>query len=589
MCGSAYLNQPRGDAVIFAREYLPLSLNQVGSAHVLLSLVRQKEIAKMIFSFLLKRLFLLLLFAVVFTSPDIANAQCPEGKPPNSDGSCGKPGKNKPAKNKPAATPTKLERTREVSTRPNNNVIAAGSRNNAVTNNCSIDVRVTKLGGEPLAAVNLMLDNSILNIGVTDAEGAFKFKNLPCKRSYKITPGHAKFIFNVSSATITNLTNNESAAFVASTREKIVPEAIIASTREKIVAKEEIRSCNPPPTYLQPPKIKFGESLTGKLNPKTSFCDEKTKRYFQSYQLDGALGGDIIQFDLQSASDMIIQVTDQTGKPVTIGPEGESDDPASRQLVLPIAGDYSFRVIDRSNLPSDYRLSVTRKGLTDEGYNSQLNRAYTYIAEPGKPTFFSSLNSHLERITPFTGKASEQKINDAIAILERMREMAPNKPEAISMLAAIQLYLRKDLVAGRELATKAIELGGEARFRVNYGVKLDKDLRRISDGNHPCWLIISKDKIACESFNPKEGEVFTSNPELMANKSIDVSNYYLGFSIYGKGKKMSKIDKREIEVDEVDSFYFIPLSLSDMNTKFSLTESTTIKNLIRQFVPVKQQ
>jgi hypothetical protein len=525
----------------------------------------------MIFSFLLRRLFLLLLFAVVSVSPDDANAQCPGGRPPNRDGSCGSP-----QENKPVVTPPKREQPRQRPPRQNNSTNTVGSRKKSVAGNCSIDVRVTKPGGEPLPAVALIIDDSSQASGVTDAAGTYKFNKLPCKRNYKITPAHEEFIFNLASVTITNLTKTGSAAF-------------IASTRDKIASKEESRPCNPPPTTL--PRIRFDDSLTGKLSPQTSFCDERTKGYFHSYQLDGALGGDIIQFDLQSepVSNLSVQVIDQTGNPIEMGGDGESDDPSGRQLVLPTAGNYTLRVIDKSNRASDYRLSVTRKGLTDEGYRGQLERAYAAIAEPDKPTFYSSLNQHLERIRPFSdGKASEQKINEATAILERLYEMVPDKPEVISMLAAIRLYYRKDPTAASDLATKALELGGEARFRVNFGEKLDKDQRRITDNNSPCWLIIKKGKVSCESFNPNEGEVFTSNPQMVAKKSLDIPNYYFGLTIYGEGKKGGKKEKRDFEVFEIETYFFVPLSSLDLNTKFPLTEVQTIKRFIKEFVEIKK-
>jgi hypothetical protein len=541
----------------------------------------------MIFSCLLRRLFLLMLFVVVSIPPDNANAQCPQGKPPNSDGSCGSPRKNRPVvpaanREKPRQRESRSNNSANTGRSLNNSANAGKPLNNSVANTCSIDVRVTKQGGEPLAAVNLMLDNSMLNIGVTDAAGTYKFKNLPCNRDYKITPGRTGFIFNRISATITKLTKNDSAAFIASEREKKASKDLSASTRERIISKEESRPCNPPPTYL--PRIKFDDSLSGNLTPQTSYCDESTKRYFHSYQLDGILGGDIIQFNLQSdaASNLSIQVIDQAGRPVETWVDSGSDEPSGRQLALPQSGTYTLRIIDRANRASDYRLSMIRKGLTDEGYRGQLERAYAAIAEPDKPTFYSSLNQHLNRLTPWTGKASEQKINEATAILEGLRKLVPGKPEAISMLAAIQLYYRKDLTAARDLAIKALELGGEARFRVNFGEKLDKDQRR-TDGGSPCWLIIKKGKVSCEGFKPNEGDVFTSNPELIAKKNLDISGFYLGMTIYGRGKKANRSEKQDLEGYTVDSYYFVPMSLSDINTKFSLTEVSMIRNFIKKF------
>jgi hypothetical protein len=511
----------------------------------------------MIFSYLLRRLCLLLLFAVVFATTNNANAQCPGGRPPNRAGKC----VEKSQEPKPATTkqsePKKTQR-----------------QNSA--NNCSINVRVTKQGGEPLAKVNLILDDGSQNNGVTDATGAYKFSKLTCKRNYKIIPAHPDFTFNLASITITNLPKNGAASF-------------IASTREKIAKVEESLPCNPQPKTL--PKIKFDEPVVGKLSPLTAWCEESAKGYFHSYELDGALGGDIVQYELQSeqSADLLLQVVDQNGNPIEASPETESDDPAARQLTLPKTGDYFLRVIDKSNKASDYRLSLTRKGLSDEGYRGQLERAYAVIAEPDRPTFYGSLHQQLERLKPFNdGKAAEQKINETIAILERLRELAPNKPDALSMLSAIYLYFRKDIVAARELALKALDLGGEARFRVNFGEKLDRDQRRVTDGNYPCWLIIRKGKISCEGLRPNEGDVFNSNPQMIAKKPLDILNYYFGLSIYGEGKKANKNEKREGEMFETGNYYFVPLSSLDLNASFPLNEVQTIKSLIREFVEVKK-
>src|SRR5262245_5730552 len=384
----------------------------------------------MIFSCLLRRLFLLLLFAVVSVTPDNANAQCPGGKPPNRDGSCGKQQENKP----PASA------HRPELPRPNDSAGAGRSRpkrsrNRSDANTCSINVRVTKQGGEPTPGVNLALDDSSQSGGVTDGTGAYKFTNLPCKRNYRVTPAHPGLTFNLASIIIINLRKNESAVFIAAARENV------ASRKE---SSEETRPCNPAPKTL--PRIKFDEPLTGKLSPQTSWCEERAKGYFQAYQLDGALGGDIVQFDLQSdgaagqSSDLLVQVIDQTGN--EIAQDGESDSPSRRQVILPTAGDYVLRVIGKSDNLIDYRLSVTRKGLTDEGYRGQLKRAYAAIAEPDTPNFYSALNQRLERLrslSPAEVKASEQKIIEVTAVLERLRDLVPDKPAAYSMLAAIHL------------------------------------------------------------------------------------------------------------------------------------------------------
>jgi len=466
-------------------------------------------------------------------------------------------------------------------------------RNEGGSKTCSINVLIIKQGGGSVADINLALDDSSQSSGVTDAAGTYKFTKLPCKRNYKVTPAHPELNFNLASITIANLRKNGSAVFIAA------PRGIIASRPPK----KGSRPCNPAPKT--PPKIKFDDPVTGKLSPQNSWCEESVNGYFHLYQLDGVLGGDIIQFDLQSdgaaaapgqPSDLRVQVIDRTGN--EIAPNGESDDPSGRQVILPTAGDYILRVIGKSDKSSDYRLSVTRKGLTDEGYRGQLDLAYAAIAEPDSPTFYGSLNQHLGRIRSFSfadgkaseRKASEQKINEATAVLDRLRAYVPDKPDAYSMLAAIHLYFRKDLASARNLATRSLELGGEARFRVNFGERLDRDQRRITDADFPCWLIIKKAKVSCEGFKQNEGEVFNSKPEWISKKSLDIPLYSFGLTIYGEAKKKeSRNEKREFDLFEIGSYYFLPLSALDIDANVPLTEVSTIKRFIRQFVEIRKE
>src|SRR5262245_37415395 len=170
----------------------------------------------MIFSRLLRRLFLLLLFALVSISPDNANAQCPGGKPPNRDGKCGKPQeKSQPDNGADAAKSPRNNGANAAKSPRNNGANAAKSPRSNVANTCSISVRVIKQGGEPVAAVSLALDDLGQSAGFTDVTGTYKFTKLPCKRKYKVTPAHPGFTFNLASITIANLRKNDSAVFIA--------------------------------------------------------------------------------------------------------------------------------------------------------------------------------------------------------------------------------------------------------------------------------------------------------------------------------------------------------------------------------------
>src|SRR5215510_7827216 len=122
-----------------------------------------------------------------------ANAQCPGGKPPNPDGSCGNPPAKRPApvrkpvkqpvaKKRPATTTNRKKTPSPATTRKN----TVGRRRPVPADGlttCSINVRVTGKNGEPFSSVNLVLNDPSLSSGVTDATGNFVFDRLVCKRN----------------------------------------------------------------------------------------------------------------------------------------------------------------------------------------------------------------------------------------------------------------------------------------------------------------------------------------------------------------------------------------------------------------------
>src|SRR5262245_42560373 len=116
----------------------------------------------------------LFLTAVVFLLILNANAQCPGGKPPNPDGSCGNPPpKRTPPLRKPVKAPVAKKRPTTSTNTRNRPTGGATSRRNAAarrrpgsidgTATCTINVRVTGKNGEPLASVNLVLNDPSLS------------------------------------------------------------------------------------------------------------------------------------------------------------------------------------------------------------------------------------------------------------------------------------------------------------------------------------------------------------------------------------------------------------------------------------------
>src|SRR5262245_34195047 len=300
----------------------------------------------------------------VFVLTMNASAQCPGGKPPNPDGSCGNPPPNRTAPvRKTVKQPVAKKRPVTTNTRKRP-AATANTRNKTVNRRpvppgglttCSINVLVTGKNGEPLPSVNLVLNDPSLSSGVTDGTGSFVFDELVCKRNYTIIPSHPEMIFEPSSASIRTLLRHSSTTIIAVMRE---------GTDSRIGA----APCNPPPKTL--PQIKFSDTVTGKLSPQTSWCEEAGKEYFHSYQMTGAVGGDVVRLDLQSdqSTDMRLEVFDQSGSRIEFDPVDQSGEPSVKQVVLPQAGEYVLQVVEGSANARDYRLSVTRSGLSNEGY-----------------------------------------------------------------------------------------------------------------------------------------------------------------------------------------------------------------------------
>jgi hypothetical protein len=157
------------------------------------------------------------------------------------------------------------------------------------------------------------------------------------------------------------------------------------------------------------------------------------------------------------------------------------------------------------------------------------------------------------------------------------------------MLFFLSLYHRKDFMLANELAVRTLTLGGEVRFRVNYGEKLDKSQRRVTQNIHPSWLIIRKGGITVESFIEGEGEIFATNQKLLKKKDLDITDFNFGLTIYGKGLRENKNGKDlKSKLYETKSFDFVPMSALDLNAKIPLTEVSTIKTLIKKFVRMER-
>jgi len=84
--------------------------------------------------------------------------------------------------------------------------------------------------------------------------------------------------------------------------------------------------------------------------------------------------------------------------------------------------------------------------------------------------------------------------------------------------------------------------------------------------------------------------VFNSKPEWVGKKSLDINpTYTFGLMIYGEAKKGRENEKRDYDLFEIASYYFLPMSSLDLDARIPLTEVTTIKTFIKQFVQVREE
>jgi hypothetical protein len=59
--------------------------------------------------------------------------------------------------------------------------------------------------------------------------------------------------------------------------------------------------------------------------------------------------------------------------------------------------------------------------------------------------------------------------------------------------------------------------------------------------------------------------------------------------IYGEAKRGNENEKRDYDLFEIASYYFLPMSSLDLDARVPLTEVNTIKNFIKQFVQVREE
>src|SRR5262245_35670766 len=454
----------------------------------------------------MKLVLLLILILVPLVSID---AQCPDRKPPNKDGSC----RRSPIK----VSPRSVRATA-----------------------CSIMVRVTRKGdSKPLPGVELTLTGARNKTGMTDEAGSFLFDGLDCRRNYDVATSLAGFTFDPSSAPFISLKSSESINFIAIAFEPL------PSTPPPLPSPPP---CNPPSTSL--PEVGFGQRQSG----KTYSCENlEAKAYYSEHLLKRTAGDDDVAFQLQSQqiSSLTLAVIDKYGRPLELGQPSLANDLRISRIVLPDQSDYRVRVTSQEP-DIEYTLLVSRLGLSEEGYQKRLRQSYDAIALENRPDFYGALNFHINELKPFNqpnsqpgSQEADRKIKAAALVLEQLISIVPTRHEPYGRLAAIYLYYKKDPVKGFEFARKSLELGGEAGFRVKYGTELKKKLKDLLSEKKVCWLRIRKGSAICERESQDEGPIFTTNTEVLKNMSLNVSDYDLALKIEALSRDKEKKDKRK--------------------------------------------
>ncbi len=343
---------------------------------------------------------------------------------------------------------------------------------------CNVTVRVKDPNNRGLKDIEVRVKELPAKVFKTDRRGSDALR-LPCGRDYTFTPAPQTYKF--SPPTIIKRLSPGTAIldFRAEPRPTPTPKPTPTPTptplpcNKKEGALAELALKNPRET----------ESWSGTLSGRSN-C-KSPGNYSDAYALTGALGGDLVEIGVAGtfASSLTLRVTGPDGKLLTAQ---TGSNPPQFIGELTQGGSYQLEVgVVSSPLQNElaYTVTVKRAGLSDGGYNAQLNRAVELLGQPGARDFFQAFGAGL--------RAGKKAPDEAVALLRLLAELAPKRPEAFERLGAIRLYQSENSKDADELLRIAIENGGGARFLVHHGQNLNKN-KNLEKDSRLGWLAIYK-------------------------------------------------------------------------------------------------
>jgi hypothetical protein len=380
----------------------------------------------------------------------------------------------------------------------------------------------------------------------TNGRGLVSAK-LPCGRDYLVTPALQGFDFLPREERIRLSRKSVTLSFRA---EPKAPPPAATPPEEK----PPLLPCNPKFDAVE--EIRLGESasFSRTLSPQNSACTPLEQNagdylYYDRYRLTGALGGDLLEIELQQtgALPLMWRIKQLNNQPL---PDFNGE--------IPGPGDYLVDVfikhpIASRELKADYMITIRRTGLSDAGIARQLRRVAEALGQAQNPDIFDAVFAALR------DQSREIELNKVINLLAPLKQLAPQDPVAYEIHGALAFHQKGDLIPGIELLMQAVEKGGGARFGVHQGEDLDKFPYNIFRTG---WLVVSKGRIEFHDPKSRKTEFQTTTDNI---KKCGVRENGRVVYFYIKGSKRS------------DSADFFPWSKEPAAVK-------AIMNFLKQYV-----
>lgn len=340
----------------------------------------------------------------------------------------------------------------------------------------------------------------------TNEQGEVEFKGLNCSYIYEIAPQSDEknsHYFDPPTRKFLKLKPRETATFTALPRQ---PET---EKKPKEPPCEKRASASKLDLRYHSDSYSNNEKIT-----TASFCDPADKTYYDEYEFTTAADGQTFAVDISSPDLAVLDLELSDGKQ-SISRSQLSPDQNSQTLQwkLPHAGVYVIRVSGKAPDKS-YTLSIKNNGLTDAGYENQIEKIRSSLAgNENLRSIFDAVNKQISTyrykqqewglkekgvapIPPTDQQiaAARSKLEDSKSSLELLEKLAgPARTKTYTLLAIVYRAIGGNYI---EAQNKALEGNGEVRFRVRLSES------RGDESRMRYWLLIRKGGVAFELLEP---------------------------------------------------------------------------------------